>query len=33
MENKSGHSEVVQRDIFKAQEVFGIRESGMLKEL
>lgn len=33
MKNKSGHSEVVQRDIFKAQEVFGIGESGMSKDL
>lgn len=33
MKNKSGHSEVVQRDIFKAQEVFGSRESGMSEEL
>lgn len=33
MKNKSGHSEVVQRNVFKAQEVFGSRESGMSKEL
>lgn len=31
--NKKGHSDVVQRDIFEAREVFGISLSGMLKEL